>query len=207
MKPNIVFWYEFASTYSYLSAMRIEAAAQRAGVSIVWRPFLLGPIFKSQGWTTSPFNLYPAKGRYMVRDIARIAASRGLSFRMPAAFPANGLKAARLAIAAESFGATPIFTRSVFEAQFALGRDIASDEVLTECLAAAGLDPTRMRALASEEAAKLALKRNTEEAQALDIFGSPSFTTEDKELFWGDDRLEQAIGWALNTPKRDAVVV
>ena len=84
MKPTLVFWYEFASTYSYLSAMRIEAEAERAGVAIEWRPFLLGPIFKAQGWTTSPFNIYPAKGRYMVRDIERLAAARGLQ---PSAAP------------------------------------------------------------------------------------------------------------------------
>ena len=101
MKPTVVFWYEFASTYSYLTVMRIDDEASRAGVEIEWRPFLLGPIFMSQGWTTSPFNVYPAKGRYMVRDIGRIAAERGLPFTMPETFPINGLKAARLAIAAD----------------------------------------------------------------------------------------------------------
>jgi 2-hydroxychromene-2-carboxylate isomerase len=95
---RLTFWYEFASTYSYLAAMRIDAAADAAGVEVAWQPFLLGPIFKAQGWTTSPFNIYPAKGRYMIRDVARIAAARGLPFRMPDPFPANTLKAARLAI-------------------------------------------------------------------------------------------------------------
>ena len=94
MKPTLAFWYEFASTYSYLTVMRIEAEASLAGVAIKWRPFLLGPIFVSQGWTTSPFNIYPAKGRYMVRDIGRIAAARGLPFKMPETFPVKGLKAA-----------------------------------------------------------------------------------------------------------------
>ena len=206
MKPNVVFWYEFASTYSYLSVMRIDGEAQRAGVTVEWRPFLLGPIFKANGWTTSPFNLYPAKGRYMVRDIERIAASRGLSFRMPATFPANGLKAARLAMAAQRSAATRAFTHAVFEAQFALGRDIASDEVLSECLTTAGLDPVPMWAASSQEPVKSALKCNTDAAQALGIFGAPSFTTEDKELFWGDDRLEQAIGWALHAPQRGSPV-
>ena len=92
MKPTLVFWYEFASTYSYLTVIRIDADASRLGVAIEWRPFLLGPIFVSQGWTTSPFNIYPAKGRYMVRDIGRIAAARGLPFNMPETFPVNGLK-------------------------------------------------------------------------------------------------------------------
>jgi 2-hydroxychromene-2-carboxylate isomerase len=207
MKPNVVFWYEFASTYSYLSALRIEDAGQRAGISIEWRPFLLGPIFKSQGWTTSPFKLYPVKGRYMVRDIARRAASRGWVFRMPAMFPANSLKATRLAIAAQRYGATPAFSRAVFEAEFAFGQDISSDEVLANCLTAADLDPGHMLALSSEADVKDALRRNTEAAQAMGIFGSPSFTTPDNELFWGDDRLDQALDWALNPPRREPPVV
>ena len=88
---KLTFWFEFASTYSYLSAMRIEELAAKAGVEIVWKPFLLGPIFKAQGWDTSPFNLYPAKGKYMVRDMERIAEARGLKFRLPDPFPQNGL--------------------------------------------------------------------------------------------------------------------
>lgn len=88
---KLTFWFEFASTYSYLSAMRIEVLAEEAGVGIVWKPFLLGPIFKAQGWDTSPFNLYPAKGKYMVRDMERIAEARGLKFRLPDPFPQNGL--------------------------------------------------------------------------------------------------------------------
>ena len=95
---KIEFWYDFASTYSYLSAMRIEALAGAAGVAVEWRPFLLGPIFAAQGWTPSPFNLYPAKGRNMVRDIERLAAARGLRFVLPAKFPQNSLMAARLAL-------------------------------------------------------------------------------------------------------------
>ena len=65
------FWFEFASTYSYLAAERIEGVARVMEVEVRWRPFLLGPIFAAQGWTTSPFNLYPAKGANMWRDIER----------------------------------------------------------------------------------------------------------------------------------------
>ena len=111
---KIEFWYEFASTYSYLSVMRIEDLAADAGVEILWQPFLLGPIFRAQGWSDSPFNLYPAKGRYMVRDIERIAASRNLPFNMPAVFPASGLLAARIALIGTVQGWVNEFTRAVF---------------------------------------------------------------------------------------------
>lgn len=94
----IDFWYDLASTYSYLAAFDIEAKAAAAGVEVVWRPFLLGPIFKAQGWETSPFNLYQAKGRYMWRDLERRAARQGLPpIQRPSAFPQNGLLAARVA--------------------------------------------------------------------------------------------------------------
>ena len=76
--PKLEFWYDFASTYSYLTAMRIDDLAASANVGIAYRPFLLGPIFTAQGLTTSPFALNPAKGRYMARDIERTAAARGL---------------------------------------------------------------------------------------------------------------------------------
>lgn len=205
MKPTLVFWYEFASTYSYLTIMRIDAEASRAGVAVEWRPFLLGPIFVAQWWTTSPFNIYPAKGRYMVRDIGRIAAERGLPFKMPETFPVNGLKAARLAIAAESLGGTAAFSRAVFNAQFATGLDVSNDSVLTTCLTSSGLDADAMWARSKDDGVKAALRRNTEEAQAIGLFGAPSFTTEDGELFWGDDRLDQALRWSSIEKKSAAV--
>src|SRR5919202_3839842 len=81
------FWYEFASTYSYVAAMRIERLAAAAGVSVNWRPFLLGPIFRAQGWDTSPFNLYLAKGRYMWRDLERLCEREGIPWRRPTMMP------------------------------------------------------------------------------------------------------------------------
>ena len=94
---TLEFWYDLASPYAYLSAMRIDALAHADGVTVVWRPFLLGPIFSAQGWPTSPFVVYPAKGRYMARDMERLAAARGLAFRLPQVFPARSITAARIA--------------------------------------------------------------------------------------------------------------
>ena len=97
--PPLAFWYEFASSYSYLAALTIERLAEAAGVQLAWRPFLLGPIFAQQGWRDSPFNLYPAKGRYMWRDLERLCASEGLAWKRPSQFPRNSLLAARLSSA------------------------------------------------------------------------------------------------------------
>jgi 2-hydroxychromene-2-carboxylate isomerase len=193
--PRLEFWYEFASTYSYLSAMRIGALAKQAGVEIEWRPLLLGPIFKAQGWDTSPFNLYPAKGRYMIRDLERLAAERGLAFTMPSPFPANSLKAARLALIGAEEGWVASFSRAVFEAEFARRQNIADSAVLADVLTRLGLDSARLLACADEPAAKQRLKDRNDVAASRGIFGAPSFVTPDGELFWGDDRLEQALKW------------
>ena len=194
--PRLEFWYEFASNYSYLSVMRISDLARQAGVEVIWKPFLLGPIFKAQGWDTSPFNLYPAKGRYMIRDMQRISESRGLPFVMPPTFPANGLKAARLALIGADEGWIEPFTKAIFEAEFGRGEDIAQPAVLEKALAGLGLDAASLMARAEDPVIKQRLKDQTAEAQSRGIFGAPSFITEDGELFWGDDRLEQALAWA-----------
>ncbi len=199
---EIAFWYDFASTYSYLSAMRIEALAAEAGVEVGYMPFLLGPIFKQQGLNTSPFVANPAKGGYMVRDIERIAEARGIPFRMPASFPANSLTAARIAIVGEGEGWVGPFTRAVFEAEFARSEDIASRDVLSRILAELGQDPARVLAAAETPETKNWLRHRTEWAAKTGIFGAPSFVTSpDGEFFWGDDRLEQAIAWAKNAAR------
>jgi len=108
---RVEFWYEFASTYSYIAAMRVERLAEAAGVEIDWKPFLLGPIFAAQGWNSSPFNLYPAKGRYMVRELERLAKDQDVPFRMPSPFPPNSLQAARLAMVGADEGWVVPFTQ------------------------------------------------------------------------------------------------
>ena len=175
--------------------MRIEAAAAAAGVAVDWKPFLLGPIFHAQGWDNSPFNIYPTKGRYMVRDLERLVAERGLRFALPKPFPQNSLLAARLALAGAEEGWIVPFTRAVFTAEFADGAQIADRSVLASILDGLRLDSQRLLSRAEQPEIKDRLKRQTAEAQELGIFGAPSFVC-GGELFWGDDRLEQALAWA-----------
>lgn len=194
--PKLDFWYEFASTYSYLAAMRIEPLAKAAGVEVVWRPFLLGPIFKAQGWGTSPFLLQEAKGRYMWRDLARLCEDAGLPpFRQPNSFPLNSLLAARVALALGD-AKRPEFSRAVYLAEFAAGEDIGDRSVITNILRQLGHDADVLIAKASEQPIKDKLRSSTEEAQRLGIFGAPSFVLTSGEMFWGNDRLEQALAWA-----------
>jgi 2-hydroxychromene-2-carboxylate isomerase len=192
---KVQFWYEFASTYSYLAAMRVEALAAGAGVAVEWKPFLLGPIFHAQGWDNSPFNLYPAKGRYMVRDLERLAAERGLGFALPEPFPQNSLLAARVALVGADDGWIAPFTRAVFTAEFADRAQIADRGVLAAILDDLCPDSSRILSRIEQPEIKERLKQQTAEAQRLGIFGAPSFVC-GGELFWGDDRLEPALAWA-----------
>jgi 2-hydroxychromene-2-carboxylate isomerase len=194
--PTLDFWFEFASTYSYPAAMRIASLAEASGVVVRWRPFLLGPIFKAQGWDNSPFNIYPDKGRYMWRDLTRICDALSIPFAQPPRFPQNALLAARVAMAALAQDWGEDFCRAVYRAEFSNGRDIGEPATIASVLKNLGQDAEAVLRLAQDDTVKGALRKQTEEAQRLGIFGAPSFVTADDELFWGNDRLETALAWA-----------
>lgn len=193
--PVLEFWHEFASTYSYPAAMRVERAARARGVRIAWRPFLLGPIFKAQGFSSSPFVVNETKGANMWRDVARICARDGLRFVRPAVFPQNTLLAARveLCLPQDKRGA---FARAVYALEYGDGADISGRDAIAALLARHGKDADALLAQAESAETKAALRAAGEDAAARGIFGSPSFVTADGELFWGNDRLEQALDWA-----------
>jgi 2-hydroxychromene-2-carboxylate isomerase len=193
---TIDFWFEFASTYSYPAAMRIERVAAAKGVTVSWRAFLLGPLFREQGWNDSPFNLYPAKGRYMWRDLERICEADGIPFRHPSVFPRNGLLAARVTARFAKAEWLPAFVRAVYGANFEKDLDISSPDVVAHCVAQASQDPAPVLKEAQTPEAKEMLRSQTEEASRLGLFGAPSFVI-GNELFWGNDRLESALSWAV----------
>ncbi|HVZ99332.1 MAG TPA: 2-hydroxychromene-2-carboxylate isomerase [Caulobacterales bacterium] len=198
MTATVQFWFEFASTYSYPAALRIEREAQARGVIVEWRPFLLGPVFAAQGMKDSPFNIYPTRGKYMLRDLERICAELDLPFKLPHPFPQNSLLAARVATALE--GAPRVrFAQAVYALEFGEGRAISDPLNVAEALRRAGLD-TALIERAQDDDVKAALRAATDEAMAAGVFGAPSLATEDGELFWGNDRLEAALAWALKHP-------
>ena len=194
--PILDFWFDFASTYSYPAVMRIAPLAAEAGVAVRYRPFLLGPIFKAQGWDSSPFNVYEAKGRHMWRDLERLCADLALPFRRPDPFPQNSLLAARVALVGLGDDDGEAFCRAVFRAEFAEGRRIDDAAVIGNILADLKLDPAAVLAAAQTEGSKQRLRQQNDEAHRLGIFGAPTFVASDGELFWGNDRLERALQWA-----------
>jgi len=166
-------------------------------VRLQWRPFMLGPIFKSQGWNDSPFNLQPTKGRYMWRDMERLCARHDLAWKRPSLFPRNGLLAARIAIQIEENPAqVAAFSKAVFQANFAEDRDISDPGLIAAILKDLALPATLLEQAAAPEV-KESLRRRGEEAVDLGLFGAPSFLA-GRELFWGGDRLEDALNWAIS---------
>jgi len=176
--------------------MRLAPLAKAGSIAVRWRPFMLGPIFSDQGWDTSPFNLYPAKGRNMWRDLERICLALNLPFTRPNPFPQNTLHAARVALIglAESWGED--YCRAIYCAEFGEGRSVENEETIANVLQDLRQDARAVLQRARSDEIKAQLRAQTEEARKLDIFGSPSFVTADGELFWGNDRLEAALNWA-----------
>jgi 2-hydroxychromene-2-carboxylate isomerase len=196
------FWFDFASTYSYPAAQRIGPLASKARVKVRFRPFLLGPIFQAQGWESSPFNLYQAKGRNMWRDLERLCADLDLPFRRPPMFPQQSVLAARVALVGlklqEKWGKP--FCLALFRAEFGEGKRIDDAATVGEILTRLKVDPAPVLEAARSEGLRVGLRTETEEAQRLGIFGAPTFITPDGELFWGNDRLERALAWAKKPP-------
>jgi len=190
----VEFWFEFASTYSYPAAMRVEEAARARGVAVEWKAFLLGPIFRSQGWNDSPFNVYPVKGAYMWRDLARLCEELNLPLVHPTRFPRNGLLAARIACYFAGEPWLPAFVRAVYQTNFAEDREISEPAVVADCLEWAGQASAPILRAAQSAEAKERLRLQNEQAVRLGIFGAPSFVV-DGELFWGNDRLDAALAW------------
>ena len=194
--PSLEFWFEFASTYSHIAAQRIEATARGAGVPVVWRPFLLGPIFHHQGWNDSPFNIYAAKGAYMWKDMERQCAKHGVPFSKPSEFPRPSLLATRIAVVLESSPAhVAEFVRRVYLANFRDDADTTSNDVIRGVLQSMALpDSAAVLERATANETKDRLRQRSEEAVARGIFGAPTFLI-GSELYWGNDRLEDALAY------------
>lgn len=190
-------WFEFGSNYSYLSVMRIESLAAALGVNVVWQPFLLGPIFQSFGWSSSPFVLQKEKGEYTWRDMARQCRKVGLPWRMPSQFPRMGVLPLRIMLVAEGQHWAAPFARRVMLRNFHLDQDIQSVESMTEVLTDLALPAADIVAMAQSESVKARLRAQTETAQARKVFGAPTFFAHG-EMFWGNDRMEDALSFAAD---------
>lgn len=198
--PEIEFWFEFGSNYSYLSVMRIEDEARRRGVRIAWKPFLLGPIFRALGFENSPFVLQKEKGAYVWQDMARQCRKYGLRWTQPSKFPRLGVLPLRVALLGADRPWIGAFCRQVMELNWALDQDINQPEPLARILAELGLPAAAILDQAQAEPTKTLLREQTEQARVRGIFGAPTFFV-GTEMFWGNDRLDDALLFAAeDTP-------
>jgi 2-hydroxychromene-2-carboxylate isomerase len=197
---GIEFWFDFGSNYSYLSVMRIEAEAAARGVRIHWRPFLLGPIFRALGFDNSPFVLQKEKGAYVWKDMERQCRKYGIALTRPSVFPRAALLAMRVALLGAEREWIAAYCREIMQQNFVHDRDIGSIEVVSEALTKLGLPAQQIVAEAQSDANKLRLREQTEAAASKGIFGAPTFFVGD-EMFWGNDRLEDALDFCYSSPR------
>jgi 2-hydroxychromene-2-carboxylate isomerase len=178
-----------------VAALRIEETCAAANVPVEYKPFLLGPIFEQQlGIKDSPFNVHAERGRYMWRDLERLCEKYALPWRKPAVFPRNSVLAGRVACCAGD--AVGPLVRAIFAANFVEDLDISKPETISALVDSIGGDGKQALDLAATPDVRAQLRANTGEAQRMGMFGAPSFVVRG-ELFFGQDRLEDAIGWAI----------
>jgi 2-hydroxychromene-2-carboxylate isomerase len=191
------FWFDFASPYSYLAATRIERAVAGTGIAIDWRPFLIGPLLARRRDRPTPFQqAAPVQARYRRRDIERCCERAGVPLRWPSNYPRFSLLATRVALIAIDEGWGPDFAHAVYRANFVEDRDIGADATVVALVEELGRPAAALIERATAPAHKARLAGEVERAAGKGIFGAPSFVVGD-ELFWGNDRLDAAVEWAL----------
>ena len=192
---RIDFWFSIGSTYTYLTVMRLYEVEQQHGVRFNWRPFSVRAIM--QEMNNVPFKGKPAKEAYMWRDLERRAARYEIPASFPISYPLENFdRANRVAIVGEQEGWCADYVRAAYRLWVQDGVPAGDEQNLVTSLEVAGQDPERVVVQANSTDTKEAYDDATAEARALGIFGSPSFVVNGRELFWGDDRLEDAIDYA-----------
>lgn len=193
----IEYWFDFASPYSYLSTAHIDVLARSRGLRVLWRPLLLGPVFRAAGWQGSPFLQQPAKLAWMWTDLERQCARHALPWRKPSQFPRSSLLPARIALAHSDAPWIARFCTGVFELNFVQDADIDDPAAMHDLLAGIGVPADAVITRAQSPEVKQALREQTEQGTRRGLFGAPSFFVGDA-LYWGNDQLEDALDAAAD---------
>ncbi len=193
-KAPIEFYFDFASPYGYLASLRIDEVAARHDRTVVWRPILLGVIFKLTGMKANVHQ--PLRGEYLRHDTARCARDLGVPFTFPAAMPLNPVAASRAVYWLEIHDARQAraLAVAIYHAHWGEGRDLESPSAVADVAATLGIDSAALLEGIQQPDVKDRLRRETETAIARGVFGAPFFLVDD-EPFWGADRLDQIDRW------------
>ena len=187
---HIDYYFSTVSPWTYLAGNRLEDIAGRHGASIAYKPVDLGALFPRTGGVALP-DRHPSRQEYRLQELARQSRKLGMPLNpKPAFWPVNGAPAAYAIIAAQASGGGSVaaLARGVLRALWAEERNIAEDDTIRDCLGAAGFDPglaDKGLLMGAETYA-----RNTEEAVAAGVFGSPFYVVDTGQKFWGQDRLD-----------------
>ena len=193
MSATIDFFFMFGSTYSYLTILRIEDAAAKEGITLNWRPFNVREIMVEMD--NIPFRTKPVKAQYMWRDIERRAGRYGLPFAAAPDYPIDGAELVnRVGVLAAEQGWCPEFAKAAYQAWFLENVPLGDPGRLSKIISAVNKDPDEVLTLANSDRIHAKLDEETDAARKLGIFGAPTFVV-DQEIFWGDDRLEDAMAW------------
>jgi 2-hydroxychromene-2-carboxylate isomerase len=194
MNRMLELYWDFSSPFAYLGSTQADALAARTGATLVWRPMLLGAVFKAIGTADAPILTWSeAKRNYFFKDLARWAQHWSVPFRFPTRFPMMTVKPLRVWFALPEERRTA-FREATFRAYWAEDRDI-SDEATLRALIGDGADEVLARAGSKE--VKEALFASTQRAIEAGVFGAPTWIVDEKDLFWGQDRIvlvERALG-------------
>ena len=188
MARRLEFFFDYGSPYSYVANGQLPALVARAGATLVYRPMLLGGVFKATGNRSPAAEPIEAKRRYGGLTLLRYAVEAGVPFRPNPHFPIDTLFLMRCAVAAQRASVFEPFHARVYPAFWAEGLDLGDREVLGRVLSDAGLDVAALFEGAQAPEAKAALRANTDEAVARGAFGAPTFFV-GEELFFGSDHL------------------
>lgn len=189
MSKTVEFFFDLGSPASYLAHTQLPALCRDCGAALVYRPMLLGGVFQATG-NASPA-MIPAKGRYMIRDLARYAERYGVPMRFNPHFPINTLSLMRLLVAVQLHQPERLddALQALFQATWVDGVNMGDPARVAEVLAAAGLDAAALQQQIGEPAVKEALKATTEEAVRRGVFGAPTCFVGD-DMYFGQDRLD-----------------
>jgi 2-hydroxychromene-2-carboxylate isomerase len=190
----IDFYFEFSSPYGYIASQLADDFERRLGRPVVWRPMLLGPVFKVTG--QAPLVEIPMKGDYSKHDFSRSARMHGIEYNHPAKFPIGTVAALRAFYWAHDRDPTRAreLAKAFYRAYFAKGLDIGPAPAVIEIAEGMGIDGAGLAAALEDPVLKDRAKREVEGALAAGVFGSPFFIV-DGEPFWGCDRMPMVEQW------------
>jgi len=194
MANPLDFYFDFSSPYGYFAGSRIDALAAKYGRGVIWRPILLGVVFKITG--QQPLPTIPLKGNYAQHDLVRSARLFGVPYKMPSKFPVSGTAPSRAFywVGDKDPALAKKLAQALYHAYFAEDRDISNPEVTANVAAKLGIDRDQLLQALNDPAVKERLKTEVDAAIERGVFGSP-FIVVDKEPFWGSDRLDQVEKW------------